>query len=1601
MLLTSGLAQKIILPKGILTLRLLDTPQADSLFEQGSYFDNQYYFAGSFSQLPAAKALLELNGLGCFLEGRLTKNTYLIRSRVKPTPAFCHRFSISGVSPIPSGFKKDFRLLGPIPQYALLADGRIKTLIGTFKSLAPEKILPVLDLSGFGPTGTKWLASGIISGEVLAENIERLASLPFVTSIQLQNPPDTSLNNIARSSSGTTLLNLPVESGGEGLDGTGVTIGVGDNADPTLHPDVFDRIINHTPGIPNKHGSHVTGTIAGAGILSPRLAGFAPGARVVSQWFSHIWENADIYTSTYNMVATNNSYGKVTGDCLYAGVYDLYSRMLDEQAFEFPQLLHAFASGNDGELICDPFPQSYNTVLGAYQSAKNIITVGRTDYTQVASNTSSSGPVKDGRLKPEITSLGITNSLTGTGTGYSVGYGTSMSSPNIVGGLTLLYQAYRKFTGEANPTGALMKNILLNGARDVGTAGPDFRHGYGTMMLERSIRILKNHWYLQKNIATSQVQDSVISVPANTKLLKVMLYWHDPAAEVLAANTLVHDLDLEVITPGGATIFPKVLNPAPASVMDPATQAADHTNNSEQVLITDPVPGNYTIRVKGTEILTSPVQPYTISFDYVPSELRFTNPLKGIIVESGNIGFPIAWEDEGGDPGTYTLAFSTDNGANWTDIVSGLKDSTRLYFWQPGNIRSNQALLRITKGSLSAISQPFVIIPNVSFSLAGNNDQCYSYFRINWTPLTPAEGETIDYIVLLKRGVKMDSIATVNAQDFYVIPNLNPDSTYYAAVIARINGVKGTYATALRRRPNTGFCVGNISDGNLALDSIIAPLSGRLLTSSAPGNNAPVMVRMRNLDNVATSGFTLKYNINGGIYTEAVINTPVGVRATYTHTFPGIDLSAPGTYHITAIVTNTGATDPDQANDTLRSTIKVLPNDPINLSTPFLEDFEPAENYAIQRPQTGLEGLNRWDYVNQDALARLRTFVLPGIALSGQNAITLDVTKASPLVPNPFNQLIGTFNLSGYNVQDNEVRLGFAYKHHGDAQVPHQLNKVWVRGQDTDPWVEVFDLGANQPATAGAWVEVPAINISHALHTNGQQFSTSTQVRFGQYAQYPMADNQNFAGYTFDDVRLMIAANDVEIVSITNPGMHECGMGSPATITIKVANGMASALANVPVRYRLNNGAWANGTVPSVPGRDTVDFSFSTPVMLIASSINTIEAESLMPGDNIGGNNLKSTTTIAQPIVNSFPYYEDFELGDAGFIADGLNSTWELGTPASTRINSAASGTMAWKTRLKGDYNNYESSYLYTPCFNISALAQPMLGFQLAYHIEDCQSISQVCDAAWMEYSLDGSAWQKLGLFGEGENWYDYEPGQVWMSLNKTSWTGALIPLPVHNGTIRLRFVFKSDAETTFEGFAMDNFQIYDGGTLPLDWLWFEAKPKPSGEVLLNWNVHNRKPGESFDLLVSRGPGNSASWQPIGHIPVENAPAAPYTFTDRQTLKTGILYYRINWNKLNGDTLVSPIRVVDLGSPQGNLVMYPNPASNKLMVHAIMQNDKPCKVRILNLEGKVVYMRSALPVGGVLSNEINLAGIGLANGLYMVEVTNGEIRHLGKLVLNR
>jgi hypothetical protein len=1267
------------------------------------------------------------------------------------------------------------------------------------------------------------LSDALSSFQILAiriptENIRDLGELPFVEYIQAQPAPDESENNIGTILSRGNVLRSSSSPLGA-LSGRGVVIGVGDDSDPLRHPDFSGRLISRFTQIDGSgHGLHTMGIAAGAGVIREEFAGYAPKSKILSQYYSNILVNSSSYYSDFDMRVTNNSYGNSgSTDAAYRR-YDLYSELVDRISVDMPDMLNVFAAGNSGNVVVPgtPFTAAtsgevgFGTVLAGYQSAKNTLVVGNINSSYRRSAGSSRGPVSNGRVKPEVVALGASVRSAYNNNSYAGLSGTSQASPAVAGGAALLIEQFRRaFPSAGYPSSALIKALICNGATDLGNSGPDYSYGYGAMNLKRSSEMLSNGQYISGSISIG-TQTSSIIVPPNTAALKVMLYWTDAPGNPLSSKALINDLDLSVAH-GGNQYLPFVNNGEPAAVTSEATRNVDRNNNLEQIVITNPLPGTATISVRGFSVPVGP-QKYVVVYDFVPAGTSLTAPSGGEKYLPGD-QLPIHWDSFGSET-TFHLEYS--NGGNWTRIVSDLASDRRSYTWTlPGGLSSTRLKIRVIRtidGQISTGSE-FTVLGRPTVSLAPLNLQCEGTIAINWTSVAGATR----YEILKLEDDEMVVVASVGSEvTSYSITGLSRDTTYWVSVRTVLSENPGLRGIAISRKPNSGTCEGATSNGDFSIVQVTSPArSGRLLTSSALQLLHPISFSIKNLDNATSSSkqAVISYSINGGgaiTQTVTLPAMPSHAEHNLTFTVPA-SLALVGEYSIQIKMVVEG--DPISANNQITHVVSQLPNDLILLTTlagitQSTDNFESMAAIEYVGNQVGLEGASRFDFESSQKGGRIRSFLGSGIAKSGSKALTLD-TYGYPYTYTE-NYLTATYNLLGFGTTD-EIRFDFWYMQHG--QVNPDIAKVWVRGNDTAPWIEVFDLFANQ-AEPGVYKKSASIELSDILRAAGQSYSTSTQVKWGQSGSYQSASPQTISGYTFDDIRLYRAVSDVQITTLNSPLTAGCNFGSQETVNVSVYNSMNSSMSNVRVSYQVNGGTSVTETIPSIPAGATVQYSFSRKANLSAFQRYTIRAWVTLTGDNTPDNNEITNVVTNSPTISSFPYLQNFEGGEGSWYASGLSPSWEYGTPSATKTNRAASGTRAWKTRLKGNYNDREYSYLNSPCFAIHSLSNPSLSFMMAMDIEDCGDAAS-CDLAWVEFSHNGTDWQRLGNVSEGTNWYNksYQNQQGWARSNYTRWHVASIDLPKPPNpsmTIRLRFVMRSDAFRNQEGIAIDDIHIYD-----------------------------------------------------------------------------------------------------------------------------------------------------------------------------------------------
>ena len=194
--------------------------------------------------------------------------------------------------------------------------------------------------------------------------------------------------------------------------------------------------------------------------------------------------------------------------------------------------------------------------------------------------------------------------------------------------------------------------------------------------------------------------------------------------------------------------------------------------------------------------------------------------------------------------------------------------------------------------------------------------------------------------------------------------------------------------------------------------------------------------------------------------------------------------------------------------------------------------------------------------------------------------------------------------------------------------------------------------------------------------------------------------------------------------------------------------------------------------------------------------------------------------------VNVFPYNEGFENNNGNWFvsAASVNSDWAWGTPAKSVITGAANGSKCWITGgLTGNfYNNGEESYLQSPCFDIAALQNPVISFNIFWETETKY------DGAGFQYSLDsGKTWANLGSNADEQacpssNWFN-DPdirylstgagwtGNIQQGSGSGKWVNAMHDLSVAKGSTNVIFRFSFGAGTVnnnYNGFAVDDIFI-------------------------------------------------------------------------------------------------------------------------------------------------------------------------------------------------
>ncbi|MBE3586839.1 MAG: S-layer homology domain-containing protein [Thermoanaerobacter sp.] len=455
------------------------------------------------------------------------------------------------------------------------------------------------------------------------EALSSLASSPLVLRIEPYAEPRL-LNDRAAAITGAAPLQAPgfVVSGG--LNGAGQVVALADsglgvgNLD-NLHPDLKD-IPGQKPKVimlkswsgrdraddPVGHGTHMAATIAGTGAASGgQFAGMAPGA---SLYFEGILNKegkidppADL-TALFRPAYAAAARIHVDGWGVPVNAYLSSAARTDAFVRQNPDFLVIYGAGNSGPgagTLTAEANSKNALVVGASESVRPSFGPASDNAGEVASF-SSRGPAKDGRIRPDLVApgTGIVSARSPLVKGnfpanpqYTRLQGTSMAAA-VTGGAAALLRQYFQQAGHKDPSAALLKAALINGAAPVEGEGG----GFGRLDLAATVLGLAEKTFLYADestpLAAGDSKTYRFTVEDASRPFKATLAWTDPPAEPGADRALVNDLDLVVVGPDGREY--------PGN--DDGSGRRDDRNNVERVVISSPAPGTYTVIVRGTDV---------------------------------------------------------------------------------------------------------------------------------------------------------------------------------------------------------------------------------------------------------------------------------------------------------------------------------------------------------------------------------------------------------------------------------------------------------------------------------------------------------------------------------------------------------------------------------------------------------------------------------------------------------------------------------------------------------------------------------------------------------------------------------------------------------------------------------------------------------------------------------------------------------------------------------------------------------------------------------------------------------------------------------------
>lgn len=250
-------------------------------------------------------------------------------------------------------------------------------------------------------------------------------------------------------------------------------------------------------------------------------------------------------------------------------------------------------------------------------------------------------------------------------------------------------------------------------------------------------------------------------------------------------------------------------------------------------------------------------------------------------------------------------------------------------------------------------------------------------------------------------------------------------------------------------------------------------------------------------------------------------------------------------------------------------------------------------------------------------------------------------------------------------------------------------------------------------------------------------------------------------GWNIDNFAITGDRIDIDAAVLSIGDFGNCGLSlAPTTIATTVRNNGYDNISNIKLGYSIDNGrTWTykvfsgdllksarnNGNTP-----EERTYSFD-PVQLTIGQKQII-VKAFVDGDEDESNDSQSTNLFVFPSLSGQEdYVANFATTSGNMYAGGTRSSWVYSTDTHLKQEKLT----GWVTRPNGYYNNSESSYIESPCYDLTDFGSPVFTFTYAMDLHPSGG-----DKLTVKYSTDG-----------GDNWLAVNSSTIYSKNWYGTWT--------------------------------------------------------------------------------------------------------------------------------------------------------------------------------------------------------------------------------------